>query len=115
MYEEVDTGTNLPANRSDGDGGHGVSVFVRHQRRRLGEQDDCLSGNQSAAESGEFGKIPYGKNEDLGYGRLPAVSLVFVIGGTSAEACLKTVKLASTGYLDHLPTTGNAQAALSRC
>jgi fumarate hydratase class I len=32
---------------------------------------------------------------------------VFVIGGTSAEACLKTVKLASAKYLDALPTSGN--------
>jgi fumarate hydratase class I len=32
---------------------------------------------------------------------------VFVIGGTSAEACMKTVKLATTKYLDTLPTTGN--------
>lgn len=32
---------------------------------------------------------------------------MFVIGGTSAEATLKTVKLASTKYLDHLPTTGS--------
>src|SRR4030095_7154944 len=33
--------------------------------------------------------------------------LAFVIGGTSAEACLKTVKLATAGYLDHLPAEGN--------
>jgi fumarate hydratase class I len=33
--------------------------------------------------------------------------VAFVVGGTSAEACLKTVKLASTGYLDGLPTAGN--------
>ncbi|MBI4861085.1 MAG: fumarate hydratase C-terminal domain-containing protein [Candidatus Riflebacteria bacterium] len=33
--------------------------------------------------------------------------LVFVVGGTSAEACMKTVKLASAGYHDTLPTTGN--------
>jgi fumarate hydratase class I len=37
-----------------------------------------------------------------------------VIGGTSAEACLKTVKLATTGYLDHLPTSGNAHARAFR-
>src|SRR5437660_11125983 len=38
----------------------------------------------------------------------------FVIGVTSAEACLKTVKLATTCYLDHLPTTGNAHGRAFR-
>ena len=39
--------------------------------------------------------------------RLSAVSYRFVIGGTSAESCLKTVKLASTKYYDELPIEGN--------
>ena len=43
----------------------------------------------------------------LGTAACPPYHLVFVIGGTSAEACLKTVKLASTKYLDSLPTSGN--------
>ena len=43
----------------------------------------------------------------LGTAACPPYHLVFVIGGTSAEACLKTVKIASTKYLDGLPTTGN--------
>ncbi len=43
---------------------------------------------------------------------MPALSLAFVIGGTSAELNLKTVKMASTKYYDELPTTGgpNGQA-----
>ena len=43
----------------------------------------------------------------LGTAACPPYHVAFVIGGTSAEACLKTVKLATTGYLDGLPTTGN--------
>ena len=43
----------------------------------------------------------------LGTSACPPYHLVFVIGGTSAEACLKTLKLATTKYLDALPTTGN--------
>ena len=43
----------------------------------------------------------------LGTSACPPYHLVFVIGGTSAEACMKTLKLASTKYLDALPTTGN--------
>jgi fumarate hydratase class I len=43
----------------------------------------------------------------LGTAACPPYHLAVVIGGTSAEATLKTVKLASTGYLDSLPTSGN--------
>jgi fumarate hydratase, class I len=47
------------------------------------------------------------KMKTLGTAACPPYHLVFVIGGTSAEACLKIVKLASTKYLDALPTAGN--------
>jgi fumarate hydratase class I len=43
----------------------------------------------------------------LGTSACPPYHLVFVIGGTSAEACMKTLKLATTKYLDGLPTSGN--------
>jgi fumarate hydratase class I len=47
------------------------------------------------------------KLKDLGTSACPPYHLAIVVGGTSAEANLKTVKLASTKYLDHLPTTGS--------
>ncbi len=47
------------------------------------------------------------KMRALGTAACPPYHLVFVIGGTSAEATMKTVKLASAGYLDRLPTTGS--------
>ena len=43
----------------------------------------------------------------LGTSACPPYHLAFVIGGTSAEANLATVKKASAGYYDHLPTQGN--------
>jgi fumarate hydratase class I len=43
----------------------------------------------------------------LGTSACPPYHLAIVIGGLSAELCLKTVKLASARYLDDLPTTGN--------
>src|SRR5690606_13748754 len=43
----------------------------------------------------------------LGTAACPPYHLAIVIGGTSAETTLKTVKLASTKYLDELPTTGS--------
>jgi len=45
--------------------------------------------------------------KSLGTAACPPYHIAFVIGGTSAEACLKTVKLASAKYLDGLPTEGN--------
>ena len=47
------------------------------------------------------------KLRSLGTAACPPYHLAVVIGGTSAEATMKTVKLASTGYLDTLPTEGN--------
>lgn len=43
----------------------------------------------------------------LGTAACPPYHIAFVIGGTSAESTLKTVKLASTKYYDGLPTEGN--------
>jgi fumarate hydratase class I len=53
------------------------------------------------------------KMQSLGTAACPPYHLAFVIGGTSAEACLKTVKLASTKYLDELPTRATNTAAPS--
>jgi fumarate hydratase class I len=47
------------------------------------------------------------KMKSLGTAACPPYHIAFVIGGTSAEANLKTVKLASTKYYDNLPTSGN--------
>lgn len=46
----------------------------------------------------------------LGTAACPPYHLAFVVGGTSAEMTMKTVKLASAGYLDGLPTKGSASA-----
>ncbi|MDD5629835.1 MAG: FumA C-terminus/TtdB family hydratase beta subunit, partial [Elusimicrobia bacterium] len=47
------------------------------------------------------------KMKSLGTAACPPYHIAFVVGGTSAEAALKTVKLASTGYYDGLPTSGD--------
>ena len=54
------------------------------------------------------------KMKSLGTAACPPYHLAFVIGGTSAETCLKTVKLASTGYYDTLPTSGDAHGRAFR-
>lgn len=109
MYEEKNSGTNLPAQidiyATPGDeyqflfiakgGGSANKTFLFQQTKAL--------LNPETLEAFLIEKM-----KTLGTAACPPYHLAFVIGGTSAEACLKTVKLASTGYLDGLPTAGNA-------
>jgi fumarate hydratase class I len=108
MWRETNTGTNLPAQ---------IDLYVTE-----GEKYEFLfiaKGGGSANKTFLFQetkallnpksleKFVTDKLAHLGTAACPPYHLVFVIGGTSAEACLKTVKIASTKYLDSLPTTGN--------
>jgi fumarate hydratase class I len=108
MFEEQNTGTNLPAQieiqATDGEeyeflfitkgGGSANKTFLFQETRALLNPDSLL-------------KFMAEKIVLLGTAACPPYHLAVVIGGTSAEATLKTVKLASTRYLDSLPTSGN--------
>ena len=108
MYDEINSGTNLPAQ---------IDIFATP-----GEKYEFLfvaKGGGSANKSMLFQETkallnPAGlekflkeKLRSLGTAACPPYHLAVVIGGTSAEATMKTVKLASTGYLDKLPTQGS--------
>jgi len=108
MYTEKNTGTNLPAQidiyATEGDaykflfiakGGGSANKTYLFQETRAILRPDTLP---------EYLKT---KMKSLGTAACPPYHLAFVIGGTSAELNLKTVKLASAGYLDSLPTSGN--------
>ena len=108
MYEEVNTKTNLPAQidlyATEGSaykflfitkgGGSANKTFLFQQTKALLNpktlREFCIE-----------------KMKSLGTAACPPYHLAFVIGGTSAETCLKTVKMASTRYYDELPTSGN--------
>jgi fumarate hydratase class I len=108
MYEEVNSGTNLPAQidlyATQGDeykflfvtkgGGSANKMYLYQETKAL--------LNPASLE-----KFLVEKMKTLGTAACPPYHLAFVVGGTSAEACLKAVKLASTKYFDHLPTSGN--------
>jgi fumarate hydratase class I len=108
MYEEKNTGTNLPAQidiyATEGDaykflfvtkgGGSANKTFLFQETRALLNPESLL---RFMAE----------KIVTLGTAACPPYHLAVVIGGTSAEANLKTVKLASCRDLDGLPETGN--------
>jgi fumarate hydratase class I len=108
MYDEVNTGTNLPAQ---------FDIFATP-----GEEYEFLfiaKGGGSANKSylyqetkallnpASLLKFVNEKIKTLGTAACPPYHLAIVIGGTSAELTLKTVKLASTRYFDGLPTSGN--------
>jgi fumarate hydratase class I len=107
-YEEVNTGTNLPAQIDllsvDGaeyhflvmtkGGGSANKTFLFQETKALLNPDSLM-------------KFVGEKIKTLGTSACPPYHLAIVIGGTSAEMNLKTVKLASARYLDGLPTEGN--------
>lgn len=108
MFEEVNTKTNLPAQidlfATPGSeykflfmtkgGGSANKSFLYQETKALLNPDRLM-------------EFCIEKMRSIGTSACPPYHLAFVIGGTSAEACLKTVKLASARYLDELPTSGN--------
>ena len=108
MYEEVNTGTNLPAQVDvyATEGQEYKFLFVAKgggsaNKTYLFQETKALLNPKSLAT------FFADKMKMLGTAACPPYHLVFVIGGTSAEACLKTVKIASAKYYDSLPTKGN--------
>jgi fumarate hydratase class I len=115
MYDEVDTGTNLPA-QIDVMATDGMEYSFLFVTKGGGSANKTMLYQETKAllNPASLEKFLTEKMNTLGTAGCPPYHLVFVIGGTSAEACLKTVKLASTGYLDQLPTTGNVQGRAFR-
>jgi fumarate hydratase class I len=109
MYEEVDTGTNLPA-QIDIMATEGLEYQFLFVTKGGGSANKSTLYQETKAllNPTSLEKFLTEKMKTLGTAGCPPYHLVFVVGGTSAEACMKTVKLATTGYLDHLPMTGNA-------
>ena len=108
MFEEVNTGTNLPAEikiaATDGD--QYKFLFIA---KGGGSANKSYLYQETKALLNEKTLLPwvFDKMQSLGTAACPPYHLAVVIGGTSAEYCLETAKLASTRYLDSLPLTGS--------
>jgi fumarate hydratase, class I len=115
MYDEVDTGTNLPA-QIDIMATEGMEYQFLFVTKGGGSANKTSLYQETKAllNPASLEKFLTEKMKTLGTAGCPPYHLVFVVGGTSAEACLKTVKLGTTGYLDHLPTSGNAHGRAFR-
>jgi fumarate hydratase class I len=108
MFEEKNTGCNLPAQVElyavDGDaykflfiakgGGSANKTYLYQETKAI-------------LTPAKFFAFLREKMKSLGTAACPPYHLAVVVGGTSAELTLKTVKLASAGYLDGLPTVGS--------
>ncbi len=108
MYEEKNTGCNLPAQidlyATQGSaysflfiakgGGSANKTYLYQETKAILTPDKLVDFLGS-------------KMKTLGTAACPPYHLAFVVGGTSAETNLKTVKLATAGYLDSLPTSGS--------
>ncbi|HOV86091.1 MAG TPA: fumarate hydratase [Syntrophobacteraceae bacterium] len=108
MYDEINSGTNLPAQIDlyATDGAEYKFLFVA---KGGGSANKAMLYQETKAllTPANLEKYLVEKMKTLGTAACPPYHVAFVIGGTSAETCLKTVKLATTGYLDNLPTKGN--------
>ncbi len=108
MYDEVNTGCNLPAqidiHASEGD--EYKFVFVA---KGGGSANKTYLYQETKAIINPKTLVPFlvEKMKTLGTAACPPYHIAFVIGGTSAEKNLETVKKASIKYYDNLPTTGN--------
>ncbi len=107
LYEEKNTGDNLPA-QIDLYAAKGASYDFLFVAKGGGSANKTMLWQETKAllNPATLEKFLVEKMKYLGTAACPPYHVAVVIGGTSAEACLKTVKLASTKYYDGLPTTG---------
>src|SRR3981081_1931446 len=112
MFDEVNTGNNLPVQfdimASPGEH-HADEVHLMFVAKGGGSANKSFLFQETRAilSPERLLKFLETKMKTLGTSACPPYHLAIVIGGTSAEATLKTVKLASTKWLDTLPTSGS--------
>ena len=108
MYEEVNTRCNLPA-QIDLEATEGMEYNFLCVTKGGGSANKTYLYQETKAILNPATLVPFlvEKMKTLGTAACPPYHIAFVIGGTSAEKNLLTVKLASTRFYDNLPTTGN--------
>lgn len=108
MYDEKNTGCNLPA-QIDLYATQGAEYKFLCIAKGGGSANKTYLYQETKALLNPAKLVPFlvEKMKTLGTAACPPYHIAFVIGGTSAETNLKTVKLASAKYYDQLPTEGN--------
>ena len=108
MYDEINTRCNLPA-QIDIEATHGMEYEFLCVTKGGGSANKTYLYQETKAILNPATLVPFlvGKMKTLGTAACPPYHIAVVIGGTSAEKNLLTVKLASTKFYDNLPTTGD--------
>jgi len=108
MYEEKNTGTNLPAQTEifAADGDEYRFLFIA-KGGGSSNKTALFQETKAVLNPGVLSGFLVEKMKALGTAACPPYHLAVVVGGTSPELTLKTVKLASAGYLDNLPSAGS--------
>ena len=108
LYEEKNTGTNLPA-QIDIMASSGQAYEFLFMTKGGGSANKTFFYQETKAllNPANLERFCIEKMSTLGTSACPPYHIAFVIGGTSAESCLKTVKLATARYYDALPTSGS--------
>ena len=112
MWEEKNTGNNLPAQveiYSDYEHADEYNFLFIAKGGGSANKSFLYQETKAILNPTSFMAWLEEKLRSLGTAACPPYHLAIVIGGTSAEFTAKTAKLASTKYLDSLPTTGNAK------
>lgn len=108
MYQETNTGTNLPAQiEIYSDPGDSYDFIFIAKGGGSANKTYLMQETKSVLNPASLTKLLTEKIGGLGTSACPPYHLAIVIGGLSAEMTLKTVKLASCHYLDSLPTEGD--------
>lgn len=108
MYTEKNTGTNLPAQiEIEAEPGMEYKFLFVAKGGGSANKSYLYQETKALLNPATLKKFLVEKMSTLGTAACPPYHVAFVIGGTSAEKCMKTVKLASTKYYDALPTSGN--------
>jgi fumarate hydratase class I len=115
MWEERNTGTNLPAQieiYADTHPGHEAEYSFLFMAKGGGSANKSFLYQETAAvlNPKSFGAFLDEKLRAIGTAACPPYHLAVVVGGTSAEYALKVAKLASARYLDELPVHGSTDA-----
>ena len=108
MYEEVNTGSNLPAQIDIlATAGEAYSLLFMAKGGGSANKMYLFQETKAILNPTRLPQYIREKLAALGTAACPPYHLAIVIGGTSAETTMKTLKLASTGYYDNLPRQGN--------
>ncbi|PKP41216.1 MAG: fumarate hydratase [Bacteroidetes bacterium HGW-Bacteroidetes-10] len=110
MYTEKNSGNNLPAQIDiySTNGSEYKFLFVA-KGGGSANKSYLFQETKALLNPASLEKFLIEKMKTLGTAACPPYHIAFVIGGTSAEACMKTVKLASAKYLDNLPKAGGEE------